>query len=167
MRETLKIINELKVTGLIDDYAIGGGIAALFYIEPFLTYDLDVFVIPMKKRLEEGVILLTDVFAYLKTKGYPWKGEHIIIEGVPVQFIPVDEFEKEAVENARMTEYEGIPTKIIQPEYLLAILLRAGRKKDIEKVERLIEQTDLDREKLDSLLSRLNLKEKFTSLKEG
>lgn len=167
MRETLKIINELKVTGLIDEYAIGGGIAALFYIEPFLTYDLDVFIIPIEKRLEEGVILLTDVFDYLKTKGYPWKGEHIIIEGIPVQFIPVDEFEKEAVENARMTEYEGIPTKVIQPEYLIAILLRAGRKKDIEKVERLIEQTDLDREKLDSLLSRLNLKEKFTSLKEG
>jgi len=167
MRETLKIINELKVTGLIDEYAIGGGIAALFYIEPFLTYDLDVFIIPIEKRLEEGVILLTDVFDYLKTKGYPWKGEHIIIEGIPVQFIPVDEFEKEAVENARMTEYEGIPTKVIQPEYLIAILLRAGRKKDIEKVERLIEQTDLDREKLDSLLSRFNLKEKFTALKEG
>ena len=40
MKKTPKVINELKERGLIDDYAIGGGIAALFYIEPFLTYDL-------------------------------------------------------------------------------------------------------------------------------
>jgi len=33
MKNTLKVINELKEKGLIDDYAICGGIAALFYIE--------------------------------------------------------------------------------------------------------------------------------------
>jgi hypothetical protein len=34
MRKTLEIINELKQKGFITDYAIGGGIATLFYIEP-------------------------------------------------------------------------------------------------------------------------------------
>ncbi len=45
MKKTIEIINELKSKKLIDDYAIGGGIGALFYIEPFLTYDLDIFII--------------------------------------------------------------------------------------------------------------------------
>ncbi|MEW6409987.1 MAG: nucleotidyltransferase [Nitrospirota bacterium] len=166
MKETLRVVNELKEKGLVYDYAIGGGIAALFYIEPFLTYDLDVFIIPVGKSRQENLIVLSDLFDYLKSLGYSWKGEHIIIEGVPVQFIPADELEKEAVEDARRIEYEGIPAKVVQPEYLIAILLRAGRKKDIGKVERLMEQTDVDREKLEWLLSRFNLKEKFNSLKE-
>ena len=166
MRETLKVINEMKEKGLITDYAIGGGIAALFYIEPFLTYDLDLFIIPEEKNNQKGLIFLSAVFDYLKSMGYPWKGEHIIIEGVPVQFITADELEKEGVANARVIEYEEIKTKVISPEYLIVILLRAGRKKDIEKIERLLEQTEIGRKKLGELLNKFNLREKFNSLKE-
>lgn len=166
MRQTLKVINELKDKGLINDYAIGGGIAALFYIEPFLTYDLDVFIISVERADEKNLILLSPIFDYLKSKGYSWKGEHIIMEGVPVQFIPADELEKEAVENAKVMEYEGIKAKIITPEYLIVILLRAGRKKDIEKIEKLLEQTDIDRTKLEEILNKFGLKERFKFLKE-
>jgi len=167
MKETLKVVNELKEKGLITDYAIGGGIAALFYIEPFLTYDLDVFIIPVQKTNQKDLILLSDVFDYLKSMGYSWKGEHIIVEGVPVQFIPADELEKEAVECARETEYEGIKTKVVSPEHLIAILLRAGRRKDIEKVERLLEQTEINRKLLKEILKRFKLKEKFDALHKG
>lgn len=166
MRQTLKVVNELKDKGLINDYAIGGGIAALFYIEPFLTYDLDVFIISVERTDEKNLIVLSPIFDYLKSKGYSWKGEHIIIEGVPVQFIPADELEKEAVENAKVIEYEGIKAKVITPEYLTVILLRAGRKKDIEKIEKLLEQTDVDRTKLEEILNKFGLKEKFKFLKE-
>lgn len=166
MRQTLKVINELKDKGLINDYAIGGGIAALFYIEPFLTYDLDVFIISVERADEKNLILLSPIFDYLKSKGYFWKGEHIIMEGVPVQFIPADELEKEAVENAKVMEYEGIKAKVITPEYLIVILLRAGRKKDIEKIEKLLEQTDIDRTKLEEILNKFGLKERFKFLKE-
>ncbi|GFP23502.1 hypothetical protein HKBW3S09_00969 [Candidatus Hakubella thermalkaliphila] len=166
MRETLKVINELKDKGLIIDYAIGGGIAALFYIEPFLTYDLDVFIISVERADEKNLILLSPMFNHLKSKGYSRKGEHIVIGGVPVQFIPADELEKEAVGNAKVIEYEGIKAKVNTPEYLIAILLRAGRKKDIEKIEKLLEQTDVDRKKLEEILNKFGLKEKFKSLKE-
>lgn len=166
MRQTLKVVNGLKDKGLINDYAIGGGIAALFYIEPFLTYDLDVFIVSVEKTDEKNLIVLSPIFDYLKSKGYSWKGEHIIIEGVPVQFIPADELEKEAVENAKVIEYEGIKAKVITSEYLTVILLRAGRKKDIEKIEKLLEQTDVDRTKLEEILNKFGLKEKFKFLKE-
>jgi len=167
MRQTLKVINELKNKGLINDYAIGGGIAALFYIEPFLTYDLDVFIIPIERTDEKNLIVLSPIFDYLKPRGYSWKGEHIIIEGVLVQLIPVDELEKEAVECAREIEYEGVKAKVLTPEYLIVILLRAGRRKDIEKVERLLEQAEIDRKKIDELLNKFDLKERFNALHKG
>jgi len=161
MRRTIEIINELKRERLIKDYVIGGGIATIFYTEPILTYDLDVFIIPAEKKEEKNLIVLSPVFDYLEDKGYKWKGEHIIIEGVPVQFIPVDKLEEEAVRNAREIEYEGVKTKVMKPEYLTSLLLRAGRRKDIDKIERLLEQTKIDMKKLKDILHNYGLGEKF------
>lgn len=44
MRETLRIINQTKADGVIGKYAIGGAVGASFYLEPFTTKDLYVFV---------------------------------------------------------------------------------------------------------------------------
>ncbi|MEK9148725.1 MAG: hypothetical protein AAB267_01620 [Candidatus Desantisbacteria bacterium] len=161
MKKALEVINELKEKRLIDDYAIGGGISALFYIETILTYDLDIFIILPKEKRKEGLILLSPVFKYLEEKGYLWAGEHIVIESIPVQFIPSDELEEEAVKNAKEIEYEKVKTKVLTPEYLIAILLRVGRKKDIEKIEKLLRQTEIDKEKLTDILQKRGLTEKF------
>jgi len=37
---------------VIAKYAIGGGIAAIFYMEPMLTYDLDIFIFRIAQLLE-------------------------------------------------------------------------------------------------------------------
>jgi hypothetical protein len=74
----------LKEKNLLKDYAIGGGIGALFYIEPFLTYDLDVFIILPKENNEEDLISLSPISDYFEKRKYSWSGEHIIIEGIPV-----------------------------------------------------------------------------------
>ncbi|MBT9175421.1 MAG: hypothetical protein DDT22_01097 [candidate division WS2 bacterium] len=113
------------------------------------------------KERDENLILLTPIYDYLKKNGYSWKEGHIIIEGIPVQFIPADELEEEAVRNAREVEYEGVITKIISPEYLIPILLRVGRKKDTEKIERLLSQTEIDKKKLEDILYRYGLQDKF------
>jgi len=161
MKKTINILNQLQKKGLIKDYAIGGGIATIFYVETFLTYDLDVFIITPGKGEEKNLILLSPIFNYLEDKGYPWKGEHIIIEGIPVQFIPADELEEEAVINAKEIEYEGVKTNVMTPEYLIALLLRASRKKDIEKIEKLLEQTKIDLKKLKAILHKYGLSKKF------
>ena len=44
MEETIKILNELQEKKLLRKYAIGGGIATIFYVEPVLTYDLDIYL---------------------------------------------------------------------------------------------------------------------------
>lgn len=161
MKKAIEVIKELKKNNIIADYAIGGGIAALYYIEPILTYDLDIFVIILEKNKEKSLIELTPIYDFLKNKGYNWKGEHIIIEGVPVQFIPADELEKEAIKRAKETTYQQVKTKLLTPEYLIAILLRAGRKKDLDKITKLFEQTKINKQKLETILKKYKLFEKF------
>lgn len=49
--KALLVIEEMTRRGIIKAYAIGGAIAATYYIEPVLTYDLDIFFIPAKEGL--------------------------------------------------------------------------------------------------------------------
>ncbi len=49
MEKALIVVEEMTRLGIIKSYAIGGGIAATYYMEPILTYDLDIFFIPAKK----------------------------------------------------------------------------------------------------------------------
>jgi hypothetical protein len=53
MEKTLQVIEEMTRLGIIKAYAIGGGIAATYYIEPVLTYDLDIFFLPVRDGLDE------------------------------------------------------------------------------------------------------------------
>ncbi|MBN2619878.1 hypothetical protein JXB22_02215 [candidate division WOR-3 bacterium] len=160
MKKTLAVINDLKKQGIIEDYAIGGGIAAINYIEPILTYDLDVFVI-LSKTSDKHIVDLSKLFDELRKKEYQWQKEHIIIEGVPVQFIPADALEIEAIHNSIEIDYEGIPARIFSAEYLIAILVRAGRAKDIDKVRKLLEQAAIDHKKLKAILVQYDLVNKY------
>jgi len=166
MKNTIKVINELKQKGLIKDYAIGGAIAALRWVEPFFTRDLDIFIILPKKLKEKKLIILSPIYEYLKKKGYLWKEQWIIIEGIPVDLFPADELEKEAVENAKEIEYQGEKTKIIAPEYLIALFLRTNRDKDERKIKMLLEQAQINMEKLTKILNKHGLTEKFVKYKE-
>ena len=159
MKKALQIINKLKSDGLIEDYAIGGGVGTMYYTEPITTYDMDIFI--TIKDEGQGIILLTPIFEYLKSKGYKWSGEHIILDDYPVQFIVADDLEKDAVRNARDITYQGVKTKVMGPEHLIAILLRAGRAKDILKVGMILEQYSIDKRRLSGILTRYKLREKY------
>ena len=50
MQGTLRVLNELERTGVLGRYAIGGAMGATFYVEPLLTFDLDVFVVLPRTR---------------------------------------------------------------------------------------------------------------------
>ena len=45
MEKTLQVLNALERGGVLRRYAIGGAMAATFYAEPVLTFDLDIFVL--------------------------------------------------------------------------------------------------------------------------
>lgn len=160
MEKALKVINELQKKGIIKSFAVGGGIATIFYIEPIFTYDLDILYIPPS---EEKIISLTPIYDWLKKdKGYKPHKEHILIEGIPTQFIPVyNELIKEAVEEAREEKYKNVKTRIIRPEHLIAIMLQTFRPKDKERIIKLLDEAKIDKRLLAGILRKHGLKSKF------
>ena len=163
MEKTLKIIKELKEKKVLKDFSIGGGIAALYYIEPLLTYDLDIFFIPT----EDNIDVLTPIYRYLKEKSFKVKKEHVLIEGVPVQFIPVyNELVAEAVQYSNGVKYGRIKTKILGLEYLIAVMLQTYRPKDRERLVKVFEETKIDLKLLKKILKKYGLYEKYVQFKE-
>jgi len=167
MKHTLIVLNEMKEKGLFRDYAIGGAMAALRWTEPFFTQDLDIFIILQKEIREDEIINLSALYEYLKNKGYEWSGQWIIIEGIPVEFIPAEGLAKEAVEYGVDIEFEGVKTRVVSPEYLIALFLSAGREKDKIKVRLLLDQADIDKEKLEIILRKYSLYNKFERFKDS
>jgi hypothetical protein len=162
LEKALKVINELKRSGLIKAYAIGGGIAATYYIEPILTYDLDIFFLPQA----EGLDVLSPVYGELKKRGYSLEKELVMVEGIPVQFIPVyNELVKEAVESAVEATYRRIRIRVLGPEYLLAIAVQTNRPKDRERAIQLLSQAKLDSKLLGRVLKKYGLGERYGKLK--
>lgn len=131
-------------------------------MEPFFTRNLDIFITLAAENKQTKLITLTPIYNYLEKKGYKeWVGQWIVISGIPVEFIPAEGLAEEAVENAIEIQYEMVKTKVIVPEYLIALLTKAGREKDIIKIRMLLEQAKIDRAKLENILIKYNLNEKF------
>ena len=163
MEKTLKLIKELKEKKIFSDYSIGGGIAALYYIEPLLTYDLDIFFIP----IEDSIDVLTPIYRYLKEKGCKTKKEHVLIEGVPVQFIPVyNDLVKEAVQCSAEVKYGRINTRVLGLEYLIAVMLQTYRPKDRERLVKVFEEAKVDLKLLKKILKKFGLYDKYIQFKE-
>ena len=164
MEKTLEVINLLKDEGIINDYAICGAVATIFYIEPVTTYDLDIFV--TLKGEKKSILSLSSIYEWFKEKRYGFDKEHIVIEGVPVLFIPVyNELIEDAVSESVEKKYGNTITKVISPEYLISIMLQTNRAKDKERVLRFIKEFEIDNDKLLVILKKHNLIIKFNELK--
>jgi len=161
MKETLEIINRMQADGVIDRYAIGGAVGATFYLEPAATVDIDIFV-SFRKLPGSPLISLSPLYDYLKARGHEAQGEYIVLGGWPVQFLPPgDALGKEALADAVETEVEGVPTRVMTAEHLAAIALQLGRAKDQARILQFIESGTLDADKLEDILSRHRLLEKW------
>jgi hypothetical protein len=130
--------------------------AATFYAEPVLTFDLDVFVtLPAS---EGGLVSLSPLYDALRRRGYVEGRGCVIIEGVPVPFLPADDaLIEEAVAEARDPTYEDASTRVARAEHLVAIALQTGREKDRDRVGLLREQASLDLDNLQQVLARHSL----------
>lgn len=68
---------------------------------------------------------------------------------------------EEALGQARETDYEGVPTRVLRAEHLVAICLQTGRAKDRARVAMLREQAQLDMTKLADILKRHQLEQRW------
>jgi len=155
LAEVLRASNALLSAGLMEDWALGGALAAIYYVEPFTTYDADIFFIPSDKGLTAGI---PAIYGYLQAQGWQVEREHLLCRGFPVQFLASDGLTEEAVREAERIEFEGVPAKVFRVEHILAIAARVGRQKDKARIEQLLQQTDLDKTKLENILRRHKLK---------
>ena len=108
MAATLHGLNDLERDGVRGRYAIGGAVGAIFYIEPFATFHPDVFVV-----LPTAGILPTmePPDAARRQRGYEPEKECVMIEGVPVQFLPAfHPLTEEALAEARSISRGTAPT---------------------------------------------------------
>lgn len=156
MKRTLQVLNELEQERVFARYAIGGAMGATFYVEPLLTFDLDIFL--LLPPTTGGLLSLSRIYEALRGRGYIEEGEAVLIEGVPVQFLPAyNGLLEEALTDARDTLYEEVPTRVLRIEHLLAICLQTGRGKDRDRVRLLREEGKLDLEFLAAVLARHDL----------
>jgi hypothetical protein len=154
LAEVLRAANDLVATGLIEDYALGGALAAIYYVEPFTTYDADIIFVAAEKGLTAGI---PAIYSHLQERGWRIEREHLLVKGFPVQFLAAAGVTEEAVRQARLIEYEGVPAKVFQPEHIIAIAASVGRHKDLARIEQLLEQAEIDRSALEDILRRYNL----------
>jgi hypothetical protein len=160
MKRTLEVLNDLETQGVFSRYALGGAMAATFYTEPVLTFDLDVFVLLPSSGTT--LVSLSAIYEALRNRGYREDQETVLIEGVPVQFLPAyNPLIEEAVTQAKEIDYEGVPTRVARAEFLIAICLQTGRAKDRARVAALREQATVDPPLLADILKRHQLEEKW------
>ena len=149
--------------GVIEQYAIGDAVAAIFYIEPINTNDLNIFF--HVKDPSPALDLLAPLYRYLNSLGYKGQGEAIDIEGWPVQFLPIfNPLLEEAVEQAKEVRFQRTKTRVMQAEHLVAIMLQTGRLKDHARIAQFMEHEMVDQKRLAGILSRHGLIKKWETL---
>jgi hypothetical protein len=161
MENVLQVLNRMQADGVIEKFAIGGGIAAIYYLEPYQTDDIDVFISAVVIG-ESGLISLEPVYTYLEKLGYLAVKEGVVIEDWLVQFVPTfATVQEEAIAQARRVEFGETYTFIFSAEHLGAELLRSGRLKDQVRVIDLIESKKIDMTVFRDIISRHGLMEKW------
>jgi len=149
--------NQLERDAVIKRYAIGGAVGATFYLEPVSTLDVDVFI-AFKQQPGSMLISPAAIFDYLKGFGCKMEGEHIVIGGWPVQFLPASgPLLEEALAGAGGVDVEGVSTRVLSAEHLAAIALQTGRAKDKARLLAFIEAKAIDFARFQEIVSRHGL----------
>lgn len=164
LRKTIEVITKLAEQGVIQQYAIAGAVAALNYIEPTLTEDLDILVSVADFEHKSGLILLAPIEKALADMGYHQRADvGISVEGWPVQFLPVaSALDEEALERAieleiDLTEDRPLKARCLRAEHVVAIAIKVGRLKDLARAQAFLEQKAVDLSALKDVLERHHL----------
>ena len=163
MEATLSVLNSLETRGLLTRYAIGGAMALLFHAEPVATFDLDIFCLIPETGL---LVTMTPLYDALQKEGHTVDAEHVLIAGVPVQFIPAyNPLIVEALMEAENKNFGATSTRVLRLEHLLAIMLQTGRPKDRQRAAMLTTTATLDEPRLHDLLTRYGLTDQWQQIR--
>jgi hypothetical protein len=157
VQQVAQLLNEMQAAGVIQNYALFGAIAQMRYTEPVVSLDVDVLVgLAPADRIDS----LAGVYEFCAARGYRPEGEAIRVGAWPVQFLPAfNALTREAMEQAETADFEGVPLRVVRPDYLAVIALGAGRAKDQQRIMDLIESKSTSRKEIESLAARYGLTE--------
>jgi hypothetical protein len=162
LRRTIEVVTKLAEQGAIQRYAIAGAVAALNYVQPTLTEDLDILVsVAHFEERQSGLILLTPIEKALANMGYNERSDlGYLIEGWPVQFLPVaSALDEEALEKAidldiDLTGNPPLMARCLRAEHIVAIAVKLGRLKDLARIQAFLDQDVVDLVALKEVLER-------------
>jgi len=162
LRKTIEVVTKLAEQGVMQRYAIAGAVAALNYIQPTLTEDLDILVsIAHFEKRQSGLILLRPIETALANMGYNERSDvGYLIEGWPVQFLPVaSALDEEALERAidldiGLSGDPPLTARCLRAEHIVAIAVKLGRLKDLARVQAFLDQDVVDLVVLKDILER-------------
>ena len=165
IRGTIEVITKLAQHGVVERYAIAGAVAALNYIEPTLTEDLDILISTSHfENHPSGLLLLGPIEKALAAMGYRERTDiGYMIEGWPVQFLPVSSpLEEDALEQAIEIDIDdagasSVKARCLRAEHLIAIALKVGRLKDLARIEAFLTQDSVDLVALERVLEKHDL----------
>ena len=163
LEKTIEVVIKLAERGAIKQYAIVGAVAALNYIQPTLTEDLDILVSVGDFEHHKGLILLGPIESALAEMGYTERsGVGIWVEDWPVQFLPVaSALDEEGLNSAVEVAYKGtdgsFKARVLRAEHLVATALKVGRLKDLARIDAFVEEKAVDLAALKAVLKRFDL----------
>lgn len=163
MKELAQLLNDMCSRGVLTNYAVFGAVAQLRYTEPVATLDADVLVaIPGATGLD----VLGGIYRFCAKRGWQPEGEAIRVGAWPVQFIPAfSPLTLEALENAETADLDGVPFRVVTPDYLAVIALSVGRAKDYTRILALLESGSTNSRRIDALAARHELDSSWNKFK--
>jgi hypothetical protein len=154
LKDVFRVLIDMRDSGVVTEYAIGGATAFLFYVEPTRTFDVDVFV-RLPSAATTGLASRSALYQWAANRGIAVQGEHLMIASVPVQpLVAYNSLVEEAIDTARLHDYENVPVRVVGPEHLIALALQAGGARRRERAWQLLQSGEVDRTRLRAILAK-------------
>jgi len=153
----VKILEEMRRGGLIKNYSLAGGFAAIAWGMPRTTLDIDVLLDMDLKKIRE-------VVSFLRRKGLDVQsplGEVKItawIDDTRIDLIlPFEKIFIEAIKYSFLIKIWGYTVPSLRPEFLILTKLLALRHEDIADISWLMQSKGLNVGRLRALARKFNL----------
>lgn len=156
-QQVLAFTADIEAQGLVSDVTIGGSVSIILHAEPIHTDDLDFFVHIDRSGL---LVDLGPIYQAAVAAGATVQGEYLAFGASKFQFIvAATPLEEESMSQAEAITAFGIPTRVLAPEYIIAMKLSVGRPKDRVHISHLLRtaRTPVDLTRVEEIASRHGL----------
>ena len=170
-KKAIAFFDEIRKEGIVEDYALIGGLALSAWVRPRTTKDIDLIVAISKKISWPDLVSIIETRLHKRvavqkgTQRTNIKEKLSFVSGlIEVDVISTKGFDlaAEAVKNAVVTEVFNHSVKVVTPEYLMLLKLLPLSSQDAVDIRALARKADVN--KLTSLARKHYLLTKLESV---